>query len=1389
MAINIMYMKKIISIIVTCALCVCCFADFAHGFTYASASGKVTDYYNAPASSAVNAGGCIYVIQDVHKDSTAQTSIAKILTDLDKKHGIDKVYIEGLYKQPSFNFQSAALSDLMFETGAISGAEYFVLKNNYLNKVMPLEEKAPYLENIERLKLLTGIESSFGGAFEALNSGVKAAKYKHYSRNVKIADKKLDISLKPEIYAKNILKTISKINSVYGYDVLSLEDYPELSKFVTLSGIKLAKASSIEKDLAAFAAALKETLTYAQYKRVIDETENFSNYEALEKIFKARSNGKFKNLGAYIEYTVLSKNLNPFKLFDQARDFTREAKTLLALTETELEVIVLDDLQAYYKDFLLNTLTPYGYGYITDFGAQNFEKLALKYTNTDLSPFSKLYDSYETYNDVNIARNDIFTEKLLSSGGGNVAVVMGGFHSGEVCENLKKAGLNYELITPDISSNAQEAQTLFKQELLKVDVNALALPSLLGKAKAEQIEIIKNSLTLRAEKYGMEPAIEELNATLAAENSGVRFVEQDSNITITDDGVDIAQFEVNDKTYYSILDKGYASVAHKWEWIFAMPFASFLANHYAKYAKNFYQKIGDKLNKSPFLVSADFEKSLKVKGGVKVIDIVSSAAFLLSLFTGPAGIVMGLAVYIFSRGLIFAAYHIAHSKTTSKKTLAKFKKTLVFGAVQAALVSVPAVLGIFVFGFSGLAGGVIFASSMAAVTLFHKKLNIEAGKLALSVVSDKLNSSAVKTTQNAKESVKGKSNLGRMIIETMDKEGLDDKALDRGTLKLFAQLDDKNNGMSEALRRDLSFILYFLDEQSYINRFGEPKFKELDPQELYQKASLLLDVLESAFERTMRSYSNNNQFVFKKGMQQLLNFFSALSDFIDENGDYYLEELADLLAKMVKLRKNSLKSNVDLGISGLVLSDIIIDNLRYLDKNGLAEFFKVPRKQITSVLRYNKELTTSERKRVAKFIAETKNTEMALALIQTHYEDTKLMQSIINNPKISGFLRLHVYLMVTSNGGSVSDELMERLKKDAEKLVAESLRTNRIDGDEWGKSNLRDEYFRVYNAAIWLNLYDILADFGEIEDFEKKFRDEIKNLVHVRTVNKLDDGSHSAANSSLVYSREVFIDKGEFTSTVIHEAWHRALKKFIEFETKGERTDSSRILHEFFAELTASYLVKKHGWGGYVPKHKDKIFFDNVMDDNIRITTEHKGGFSLHYLLDAMLGNKKTFYEAALRTFAKYKDNENIDVYDFVTNLIEDYERNEGINGKRISRILKKGKAKNTVHSSPNNVEGIIYALSNHNGKYKKIADEINEFTNLKITTAKLYLISLEKPFTTVKPLFLTKYYEKKYGSAFEESGEITKENISMPAYDSRSMDEFIEKPDIKYTASMLSAA
>jgi hypothetical protein len=506
------------------------------GFTVPHTCGRITEV--CVSSAAVSASGrkpVVVSIQDLHCNPEVQRNIAKILAELDKKYGLNRVYVEGGYGDVSTawlcNIQDKALrkevAEALLDQGKLTGTEYYSVMANRPALLKGLEDRALHQENVIRLGKILEKKDHFEAKLADLDRDLKYMEGKYLSSknrdfNTLVAKHRRG-RIDDDKYFQRLGKYVAAINDDPGkYNAIltiSMADYPAISAYgELLRSAKHLRYDRIQRQMQRFVQLLKAKLPYSAYNDLMAKTDNFSRlddlYIYLAKLAKSDTiisvqtgRRQFPDLYRFFDYVEKNQSVNPLTIVEEEKRLTEEIRIGLSRDTSELEVSFLEDFYGYFRNYLLNELTADDYNYFE----QRFEKFqtiwgkyAVRNRILELKDDFTLLNAYYA---VNCERNDRFLDNIgearlsgaadtpdeLLKNSDIIVIVAGGFHSAGLKELITAKNMPYITITPNATHGTTLSDALYTS-LAREQAKVFASQSLalaLGSTDAEVVSITK----------------------------------------------------------------------------------------------------------------------------------------------------------------------------------------------------------------------------------------------------------------------------------------------------------------------------------------------------------------------------------------------------------------------------------------------------------------------------------------------------------------------------------------------------------------------------------------------------------------------------------------------------------------------------------------------------------------------------------------------------------------------------------------------------------------------------------------------------------------------------------------------------------------------------------
>uniref|UniRef100_UPI0039B9CA5C hypothetical protein n=1 Tax=Candidatus Ruminimicrobium bovinum TaxID=3242779 RepID=UPI0039B9CA5C len=477
--------------------------------------GKITSCTDAGSNATV------VNIQDLHCHYQTQQNISTILKEIEDNYGIKAICVEGGYGQIDTSWLSnikdenlkQTLTDKLLEEGELTGAEYYVIKNNKKDILKGLDEEKTHKENIKRLSDIIENENKYAKTVERVKYIINKLNKKYVNRRSRkftdIVNKYRQEKIDTAKYYGLMLKYIEKINKEpqkYNNIIkISKTDYPNISKYIQLtSNNKKVKTKQVTVELQQLLTELKQKLSYGEYSNMLADTKNLKNTDKLISYIQYYANEnkinleKYTQLNNFVKLNYINNSLNPVEMIKEETALEDQIRKALAYNLTEYEIAYITSFEQYFEKYLNYGLTCIEWKYF-ETGIEKFRKLYTKYAVVDrIKEIEKDFYEINKYYQTNETRNSIFmdnitkyitdnkkvnikqkrnAEQILKDSKEIIVVVSGGYHSEELKDMLSDENINDIVITPNVLGDIDISSEKYKQIIKgqgKIQSQALA---------------------------------------------------------------------------------------------------------------------------------------------------------------------------------------------------------------------------------------------------------------------------------------------------------------------------------------------------------------------------------------------------------------------------------------------------------------------------------------------------------------------------------------------------------------------------------------------------------------------------------------------------------------------------------------------------------------------------------------------------------------------------------------------------------------------------------------------------------------------------------------------------------------------------------------------------
>ncbi len=407
--------------------------------------GKIEEFHQASGQ------GWVVLIQDVHAHLTAQENISALIDHLNTSYGISQILLEGTWLSTSFatswglpNSQAKQMiARALLEDHFLTGPGYAALFSAQPILLKGAEDPATYKENLGFYLDFLNHESEIQKNLASVEGELQKQKQQTFNPGLLELDKKASLfsaGEKTEVFIPYLIKT-AKENG------LDFNTFPQTALFEKIMG----RENSLSKD------KLNE-----EAKRLMKEYQAKQlHFEELLKsgLIPEEKLSHYPASSQYLEILKLQEQLSHRAFFSEIEKLLELLSSKLAATEPEKKLWRSSLAFQTAKKIILLKATPQDLVQYETFKVETEDVLSPQPLSGDLKRGLQFYETAKK-------RDGIFFNKILEQkkNNQNVALVVGGFHSEGLTEELNKAGLSYIVISPDLGKD-QADDAAYKRNL------------------------------------------------------------------------------------------------------------------------------------------------------------------------------------------------------------------------------------------------------------------------------------------------------------------------------------------------------------------------------------------------------------------------------------------------------------------------------------------------------------------------------------------------------------------------------------------------------------------------------------------------------------------------------------------------------------------------------------------------------------------------------------------------------------------------------------------------------------------------------------------------------------------------------------------------------------
>lgn len=436
--------------------------------------GSIQDVYD----SGNDKNPSIVLLQDIHLNSEAQTNIAAVLQELIDQKQIGAVGVEGAFG----NFDFSSFREFPDKKLIKKVAETF------LNKNLIAAPSFVGVTSPGQLPTFVGVDdmSHYGANVQAYLSSIDSKE----KTTEKIRKIKLDLTQQKQKIFSPELKRFDDLRVAHHRGDVGFGIYVK-----KLAALASENDFAVDQFLAAF--DMETSLDFKKVdderRRVIEKLTKVLNekeisdlvaqslayrmgrlsfgvyYQGLKDLCAQHGIALYKTpaFDSYIRYVLLSDGIRPDKLFASIKSLEEKILNNLAQTDQEKDLAALSEHISLTEKLIEFSLTPIEWDNYRLTSNANFKSLRNDLAGLQLGPYEAFYKEADI-------RSGKMVERLLASDlPVNKVLVIGGFHTPEIAEFLKKQNHSFVVVSPKITkvddTSGSSYLSIFAQEKSSLD--------------------------------------------------------------------------------------------------------------------------------------------------------------------------------------------------------------------------------------------------------------------------------------------------------------------------------------------------------------------------------------------------------------------------------------------------------------------------------------------------------------------------------------------------------------------------------------------------------------------------------------------------------------------------------------------------------------------------------------------------------------------------------------------------------------------------------------------------------------------------------------------------------------------------------------------------------
>lgn len=456
--------------------------------------GQVDQVHLSPSANA-NSPWIIF-IQDAHNNYTAQKNTSGILQLLHQRYGVSLTLVEGAEGDVDLSFlrgfgtQSAreSVAEDFLEEGVVAGEEFTDMATATDLRLWGVEDLRTYAEAYNAYRYAEKQSDELKPLLGQLRQVLALLAQQKYSKDLRQLNARLQsFEEDPDTGFSNKVLEISRQAAAAGLD---LEQYPNLNRFFEAHSLKVDLAAANEDQKKLFG-VLQRKLDKLQLNELLTainalkakQIQQYEYYQVLSQICARNqvSLDGYPALSAHIRRMQLNRNLRVSGLLKESIKLTWNLRLALAgNSQTRQLVQVERQLELFEKlislEFSSDDYEEYRNrkeDWAFDAWFQSFnsmlpasEQMLLSTVDSQKyqTVFERIEDFYRLTFDRDREMSRRIADKLHDDGDKAATLIVGGFHTDHLTEELNRRGFNVTVVVP-MAEAGEEAKEVYRRQL------------------------------------------------------------------------------------------------------------------------------------------------------------------------------------------------------------------------------------------------------------------------------------------------------------------------------------------------------------------------------------------------------------------------------------------------------------------------------------------------------------------------------------------------------------------------------------------------------------------------------------------------------------------------------------------------------------------------------------------------------------------------------------------------------------------------------------------------------------------------------------------------------------------------------------------------------------